>query len=75
MTTSHQHFLDRYAAALPSQCCGRCSHWARLRPDDETAPEGRCGLPTEPVFWPFGCWPNTLQRDRCSKFNSEHGDV
>lgn len=53
---------------LPDRCCGRCKNWSRANPADVTAPEGKCGLDTDPGFWPFGYWPATLQRDACSKF-------
>lgn len=45
-------------------CC-ECANWTRLSPDDETAPEGKCGLPEDPGFYPFGYWPNTLASDSC----------
>ena len=45
--------------------CRNCQHWTRLQPDDETAPEGQCGLKQDPGFWPLGYWPNTLQKDGC----------
>lgn len=55
-------------SSLPDRCCGRCSHFSRDNPDDLTAPEGRCDLPTDPIMWPLGYWPATLQKDVCSKF-------
>jgi hypothetical protein len=51
---------------LPERCCGHCANWTRLQPDDLTAPEGKCGLPSDPGVWPF-YWPNTLQRDGCGE--------
>ena len=53
---------------LPARCCGRCQHWTRGQPDDFTAPEGRCGLAGQPLHWPVGYWPATLQRDLCPSF-------
>ena len=50
-------------------CCGSCTHWARGSASDMTVPEGKCGLETDPNFYPFGYWPNTLQSDKCRKFN------
>lgn len=44
--------------------CRSCQNWTRLNLDDETSPEGRCGLPSDPGVWPF-YWPNTLQSDGC----------
>lgn len=44
--------------------CRYCAHWSRLQPDDETAPEGKCDLPSDPGVWPF-YWPHTMQRDGC----------
>lgn len=55
---------------LPERCCGRCAYWNRAKPDDLTAPEGKCILMTDPGVWPTGYWPNTLQRDRCGEFNT-----
>lgn len=40
----HYYPVDPNEMPLPNRCCGRCQNWARLAPEDETAPEGRCGL-------------------------------
>jgi hypothetical protein len=48
--------------------CDACRRWKRLNPDDVTAPEGTCGLKTDPGFWPIGYWPHTLASDGCLKF-------
>jgi len=53
---------------LPDRCCGRCKNWSRNNPADITAPEGKCGLPTDPGAWP-AYWPHTLQRDNCREFD------
>ena len=45
--------------------CHNCQHWTPLQPDDETAPEGKCGLTNNPGFFPFGYWPSTLGKDGC----------
>lgn len=50
------------------RCCVNCPNWQKKDPEDWEAPEGRCTLPEDPNFWPFGYWPNTLASDGCSKF-------
>lgn len=50
---------------LPKKCCGRCKNWKRLNPDDMTAGEGHCQLTIDPLAYPMGYWPATLQRDHC----------
>lgn len=51
--------------------CVNCINWSALNPADETAGEGKCLLPKDPGFYPFGYWPNTLRHDGCSAFTSQ----
>lgn len=50
---------------IPKRSCGRCKNWKRLNSDDMTAGEGHCQLKTDPLAYPIGYWPATLQRDHC----------
>ena len=60
---------------LKQRRCECCRHWARLNPDDLSAPEGTCSCPKwrgplwlDGKFPTFGYRPATLQRDNYELF-------